>query len=114
MRAVLRIPIDVTILFLIIIFFPGCHSALEKYTPQVYTITIQDMKFQPAELNVKRGDTVVWVNNDLVTHDVTEETNKLWSSGPLPAGKSWKMAVGQNAEYFCSIHVVMKGKLIAR
>ena len=72
------------------------------------------MKFQPAELKVKRGDTVVWVNNDLVTHDVTEETNKLWSSGPLPAGKSWKIAVRQNAEYFCSIHVMMKGILIAR
>jgi len=114
MRAALRISVGVTILFFIIIFFPCCHSAPGKYTPQVHTITIQDMKFQPAELDVKCGDTVVWVNNDLVTHDVTEETNKLWSSGPLPAGKSWRMAVRQNANYFCSIHVVMKGKLIVR
>jgi plastocyanin len=48
----------------------------------------------------------------MVVHDVTEETHKVWSSGPLPAGKSWKMAIDRSADYFCSIHVVMKGKLI--
>lgn len=114
MKTLLRISFSVTSFLVIIILNNGCHSSSEKYTPQVYTVTIRDMKFQPAELNVKPADTVVWVNKDLVTHDVTEETNKLWSSGPLPAGKSWRMAVTQNADYFCSIHIVMKGKLNVR
>jgi plastocyanin len=72
------------------------------------------MKFQPAELTVNKGDTVIWTNHDIVTHDVTEEKDKLWTSGPLASGQSWSMVVNNSADYYCSIHVVMKGKLIVK
>ena len=29
---------------------------------------------------VQKGDTVVWINHDIVAHDVTEETGKAWTS----------------------------------
>jgi len=70
------------------------------------------MQFQPASLTVQKGDTVVWVNHDIVAHDVTEEKSKRWSSGPLAPGASWSMVVTESADYYCSIHVVMKGKLV--
>jgi plastocyanin len=70
------------------------------------------MKFQPAQLTVSIGDTVMWINKDIVTHNVTEEKNATWASPPLPFGATWKMAVTQNADYYCSIHITMKGKLI--
>jgi len=60
-------------------------------------------------LNV--GDTVTWVNNDFVDHDITEEKNKLWSSSALKPGNKWSRIITENTDYFCSIHVVMKGKL---
>lgn len=112
MRNTLKISVSATLLFFAVFLLNGCDSTPEKYIPQVYTITISEMKFQPAELTVHRGDTVVWVNQDMVVHDVTEEKNKLWSSGQLPSGKSWKMPVEGSADYYCSIHVVMKGKLV--
>ena len=86
-------------------------SCTEKKAPKVYTVDITQMKFQPATLTVQRGDTVVWINHDLVPHDVTEEKSKAWSSGPLPPGKSWRMPVTKSTDYYCSIHVVMKGKI---
>jgi len=80
-------------------------------SPAIDTVNIVAMKFQPAELNVKAGDTVVFINHDMVAHDVTEEY-KRWHSSPLQPGESWKMAVTQTANYFCSIHLMMKGKLV--
>lgn len=79
---------------------------------KVYNVDIRQMQFQPAALTVQKGDTVIWTNHDIVTHDVTEEKNKLWTSGPLAPGQSWSLVVTESADYYCSIHVVMKGRLI--
>lgn len=88
-----------------------CSHPETKVVPRKYTIEIKEMRFQPDDLQVHVGDTVEWINKDLVAHDITEEVNKEWSSGPLNAGKSWDLVVTKSANYFCSIHVVMKGKL---
>ncbi len=80
--------------------------------PQLHIIEIKDMKFQPESLSVKRGDTVMWINRDMVTHCVSEENKKAWTSSNIVTGASWKMVVENNADYFCAIHQVMKGKII--
>src|SRR4026208_2089574 len=98
-------------------FIAGCKPSPEKEqepkkaASKTYTVEIRGMKFQPAELVVRKGDTVVWVNKDIVAHDVTEEPGKAWSSSTLVPGQSWSLIVTQSANYYCSIHVVMKGKL---
>jgi plastocyanin len=53
----------------------------------------------------------MWINKDMVAHDVTEESSGAWRSGRLESGASWKLAVPGEANYFCSIHRVMKGKI---
>lgn len=85
---------------------------VQESVHKVYKVEIKQMQFQPAELTVQKGDMVVWTNRDIVTHDVTEEKNKHWTSGPLAPGQSWSLVVTESADYYCSIHVVMKGKLI--
>lgn len=92
----------------------SCESEAEKHIPRTYTVEIKQMKFQPEVLIVQKGDTVVWINNDIVAHDVTEELNKDWTSSLLPVGQSWSLVVSQSADYYCSIHVVMKGKLVVQ
>ena len=77
----------------------------------MYSVEIKQMKFQPASLTVQKGDTVIWTNHDIVMHDVTEEKSKAWTSGPLAPGQSWSLVVTESADYYCSIHLVMKGKL---
>jgi plastocyanin len=78
------------------------------------TIEINDMKFQPAMLTAHNGDTVIWINRDMVPHCVTEENSKTWTSLPIPAGGSWKMVVTQNSNYYCAIHMVMKGRIVIK
>ena len=92
----------------------SCDTKTEEIIPKVHTVEIKQMKFQPAELIVQKGDTVVWINNDIVAHDVTEEPNKAWSSSVMPVGESWSLVVTQSADYYCSFHVVMKGKLVVQ
>ena len=79
-----------------------------------HTVEIKQMKFNPAELQVTKGDTVVWINNDIVAHDVTDETAKRWTSSLIPSHASWQMVVTESSDYYCSIHVVMKGKLVVK
>ena len=90
----------------------SCTSTSEKVIHKAYNVDISQMQFQPASLTVQKGDTVIWTNNDIVPHDVTEEKDKRWTSGPLAPGKSWSLVVTESADYYCSIHVIMKGKLI--
>ncbi|MEO8569597.1 MAG: plastocyanin/azurin family copper-binding protein [Ginsengibacter sp.] len=86
----------------------------EKTVPKAYTVEIKEMKFQPAELTVQKGDTIIWINRDIVAHDVTEQPGKTWTSSPLTTGESWSMVATQSADYYCSIHVVMTGKLVVK
>jgi plastocyanin len=95
----------------------GCSTAPEKaapgkYVPKTIRVEIYQMKFQPDTLTVHQGDTVEWINKDMVAHDVTQVPNSTWTSSNMPPGKSWKMAVAESDDYYCSIHVVMVGKLI--
>ena len=85
-------------------------SEVKINQPQTHIVEIKDMSFQPAELIVHKGDTVVWINKDIVAHDVTEE-NKAWSSSPLVNDSSFKKAITKSEAYYCSIHVIMKGHL---
>lgn len=103
-----------TYLLFFLFLFHSCTSTPEKVIHKQYKVDIKQMQFQPAELTLQKGDTVVWTNHDIVTHDVTEETGKLWTSGPLAPGESWSLVVIESADYYCSIHVVMKGKLIVQ
>jgi plastocyanin len=103
---------------LFILAFPlfmlaSCSGGSEKYIPKTDTVIIAQMKFRPAELTVHKGDTVVWINRDIVAHDVTQVPNSAWTSGSLAPGQSWKMAVQETDDYFCSIHIVMVGKVVA-
>ncbi|MEJ8756160.1 plastocyanin/azurin family copper-binding protein [Pontibacter sp. H259] len=89
-------------------------SLLVVTIPVTHTVEIRQMQFTPAELTVNKGDKVVFVNKDIVTHDVTEASGKLWQSPALTSGKSWSMVITRSQAYYCSYHPVMKGKILIR
>ena len=83
-------------------------------TPKSYTVEIKQMAFNPAEITVNKGDTIKFINNDILAHNATEEKSKLWASPNLDPGQSWTMVVNSSADYYCTIHPVMKGKIIMK
>jgi len=44
------------------------RAAATAPRPVTHTVTIEGMQFRPQALSVALGDTVVWVNKDLVAH----------------------------------------------
>lgn len=108
-RAIFVLSSCIGLLLMSFVFY-SCVSA--QADPKTYTVEIKDMKFVPESITVNKGDTIIWINRDIVPHDVTEETAKAWTSSIIPTDGSWKMAVREAADYYCSIHVVMKGKIL--
>ena len=112
----------VVIFFSVIVMLVGCSSPSGEKTgeanpvieraPQIHTVEISQMVFSPAEIIVKKGDKVTFINHDLVAHDITEESSKAWTSSPLQPQQSWTLEVNASANYYCSLHQVMKGKII--
>jgi len=84
----------------------------EAAPAKVHIIEIKQMKFEPSEIRVKKGDSIRWINKDITDHDVTEQLSKSWVSSPLATGESWTMVVNETADYYCNLHQVMKGKII--
>jgi plastocyanin len=79
-----------------------------------HVVEIIEMKFDPAEVVVAKGDTVLFINHDMVNHDITEETTNAWTSSAIKPEDSWSMVADSSCNYYCSIHKVMKGKIIVR
>lgn len=92
----------------------GVTNTTEKEKPkaEIHTVEMAQMKFFPATLNVKKGDKIVFVNRDIVAHNVTEQSKKLWASPDLQHGDDWVFVAQESADYYCTIHPMMKGKII--
>lgn len=73
------------------------------------TVLIQNMKFVPENITIKKGDTLVFINKDLVKHDVTQK-DKTWQSEVLGMNDSYTIVPEHSDEYYCSLHVVMTGQ----
>ncbi len=87
-------------------------TTVEEPKPTLHSVEITQMKFFPDELKVAKGDKIVFVNRDALTHDVTEESKKTWSSSPLTTNQTWVLVATESVNYYCSIHPVMKGRIV--
>ena len=89
------------------------NPAMMNYqAPQKHIVEIKGFKFDVAELSVQVGDTIVWVNKDIVPHTATAN-DKSWDSDLLNEKEMWQYIPEENGEdeYFCKYHPTMKGKI---
>jgi plastocyanin len=91
-------------------------AASARPRPKTHTVIMEGMAFRPSVITVSRGDTIVWVNKDLVPHSATSATAG-FDSAVIQATQSWRHTVQQSGdfEYICSYHpTTMKAKLEVR
>jgi len=76
--------------------------------PVTVKIAIEGMKFLPADVTVKPGDTVVWTNKDIVAHTVTSK-NGTFDSKVIPPNGSYKFVARRKGDfaYICTLHPPM-------
>ena len=90
-------------------------AASDRADPKTHTITIEGMRFQPEVLTVSRGDTIVWVNRDMVPHTATSKAGG-FDSKTIRADESWKYAAATKGDfaYICTFHPAMTATLRVR
>jgi plastocyanin len=78
---------------------------------RTHRVVIQGLKYQPEALVVRRGDTIVWVNDDPFPHTVTAAG--AFDSKTIAAGKSWRFVARRAGtyRYVCTLHSNMGGSL---
>jgi plastocyanin len=80
---------------------------------------LEDKAYQPNPVEIKAGQSVIWTNNDLTTHTVTEGnpstnvTAKGFDSGLLSPEQTFKHTFDKagTTEYHCILHPTMIGKV---
>jgi plastocyanin len=84
----------------------------DERTPDTHTVTIESMRFQPDVLTVASGDTIVWVNKDLVPHTATSKDGG-FDSKEIRADGSWRHTVRTAGDlaYICAFHPTMTATL---
>jgi plastocyanin len=74
-------------------------------------ISIDKLVYAPAEVSAKVGDTIEWVNTDILAHTATAK-NKDWDV-MIGANKTARVVLTKPGEvdYYCKFHPNMKGHL---
>ena len=91
------------------------HGCGEEPTPRTHRIEIKGMAYALPELTVVPGDTVVWVNRDIVPHTVTADARQ-FDSGSMGPSAEWSLVVRERGRisYTCTFHPTMKGLLVVK
>ena len=83
--------------------------ALSGGSPTTHTVEIRRLRFEPSRLTVHAGDTIVWINRDVVPHTVAP-LDRAWSSGEMSQAESFRWIAGEatTLTYFCEYHPSMR------
>ncbi|MDT4878876.1 amicyanin: amicyanin [compost metagenome] len=73
-------------------------------------VTIEKMAFVPAEIEARVGDTIEWVNRDVLIHTATVKGG--WEVLiPAKGTESLAMREAGQVDYYCRFHPNMKGRI---
>jgi plastocyanin len=91
----------------------GTETPGPDYKP--FAVTIKDMAFSPATVEVAIGTTVTWTNEDFISHTATSRTG-IFDSGTMSKGStfSYTFTAAGNFEYYCIPHPSMIGHVIVK
>ncbi|MBC8105540.1 MAG: cupredoxin family copper-binding protein [Anaerolineae bacterium] len=95
-----------------IILLCGLSISFAAPKKMTHSVSIDNMKFEPADLQITVGDSVEWTNNDDRDHNVTAKDGSFKSSN-LSVGATYKYSfktAGKFA-YGCSLHPRMKASV---
>ena len=96
-----------TLSVLVLSTFAAGHEA-----PRRHVVEIKNFKFVSADLTIRQGDTVVWVNRDIAPHTATKES-LTWDTGNLTKDQSGEVTFSSpgTASYLCQYHPNMRGEI---
>lgn len=94
---------------------PPAASSTQPSSGGTVTVDMKNIAFSPNSVTVKVGQTVKWVNQDTVAHNVTAQSGAFKSTNFGPGGSfTFKATKPGTFGYVCTIHPGMNGTLIVK
>jgi plastocyanin len=92
----------------------GAKAPTGAADASVVQVDIKDIKFAPATVTVKVGQTVKWTNSDPVAHTVTAKSGSDVDSGTIAPNQTFetKFKKAGRVDYVCTIHPNQSGTVI--
>lgn len=81
-------------------------------------VTIDKMKYGPAEVTIKAGQTVTWINAEAMPHNVAFQAGVISEAkldgAMMKKDQSFSMTFAETGtyDYHCTPHPFMKGKVV--
>jgi plastocyanin len=90
-----------------------CSLPLGEGVPGSTIVVIRDFTFEPADLRVRAGDRVTWINCDEDPHTSTADGGQ-WTSPLLAPGDGFTQTFSTAGEfvYHCEPHPFMTGRVL--
>lgn len=100
-----------------LLLFTLKRAAKETPSGAVHVVAIQGMQFVPARIEIAPGDSVTWVNRDILMHAAkSTDPKNAWQSTDLQPQQSWtrSFASGDSYPYMCPYHPTMTGEIVIK
>ncbi|HUS36356.1 MAG TPA: PQQ-dependent sugar dehydrogenase [Verrucomicrobiae bacterium] len=99
--------------FLTVILFFGAAPAFSRAA--TFTVNIRNFAFDPATTTIQVGDTVTWINNDLIQHTATSDSGA-FNSGFLSQDQSFShtFSAAGSFPFHCTPHPDMAGTIVVQ
>lgn len=80
--------------------------------PAINNVVIKNFTFSPSTITVKKGSTVVWINDDAIPHQVAVDGMAIGTI--ITTGNSYAVNFTKTGtyNYHCNIHPSMTGKVL--
>ena len=103
---------------LFVVSAAGAHkhpTAMAQKHP-TKTVVIKNFRFQPANITIKRGTRVIWINKDPHPHTATANNKRSFDSGRLGKGQRYTHTFKSAGKkpYHCEIHPFMRGSVVVK
>ncbi|MEK9184683.1 MAG: cupredoxin domain-containing protein [Patescibacteria group bacterium] len=80
----------------------------------IVNVSIKNFSFNPAQINIKTGDKVVWVNQDSIPHSIVINGIRKSETLSLNASFEQEFNIPGTYSYNCGIHPSMKGTVVVK
>jgi plastocyanin len=88
-------------------------TVADANAPLVVHVAMKNMKFSPGTIEIKKGNTVEWKNDDITPHTATSAA---FDSGSIASDAGWRHTFMQAGSfpYYCTFHPEMKGTVVVK
>lgn len=93
------------------------NGSIGGTTVQTKNVEISDFAFNPQEITINKGDSIMWTNKDTASHTIVSDTgSEINSPYALTNGQTYVHTFNTvgTYDYHCSIHASMKGRVIVQ